>query len=257
MEKEKKNKKDTSWGEVAEWYHDLLSKDDDSFQAQVILPNLLRLMEIRGGESVADIACGEGFFARAMQKTGAKVIGADIAEELIKIARKNSSPEIKYFTAPAHDLTQIITASIDKAVIILAIQNIDKVTETLKEVARVLKLGGKLYIVLNHPAFRIPKGSDWQFDEGVKTQFRRIATYLHEKKIPIVMHPGKVDSATTVSFHRPLQYYFKQLARAGFATLRLEEWISHRKSQSGPRAKAEDSARKEIPLFLCLETIKF
>jgi hypothetical protein len=32
----------------------------------------------------------------------------------------------------------------------------------------------------------------------------------------------------------------------------LEEWNSHRKSEPGPRAKAEDLARKEIPLFLCL-----
>jgi hypothetical protein len=36
----------------------------------------------------------------------------------------------------------------------------------------------------------------------------------------------------------------------------MEEWESHKKSQPGPRAKAEDQARKEIPLFLYLEAVK-
>ena len=60
----------------------------------------------------------------------------------------------------------------------------------------------------------------------------------------------------TVSFHRPLQVYIKALTKAGFVVSRLEEWISHKKSGSGPRQAAEDTARKEIPLFLCIEARK-
>ncbi|MFM2357738.1 MAG: hypothetical protein RJA61_475, partial [Candidatus Parcubacteria bacterium] len=47
--------------------------------------------------------------------------------------------------------------------------------------------------------------------------------------------------------------YVKNLANAGFAVVRLEEWISHKKSEVGPRQKAEDKARIEFPLFMCLE----
>jgi hypothetical protein len=36
----------------------------------------------------------------------------------------------------------------------------------------------------------------------------------------------------------------------------IEEWISHKNSDSGPRAEAENSARKEIPLFMALEFVK-
>lgn len=52
--------------------------------------------------------------------------------------------------------------------------------------------------------------------------------------------------------HRPLQYYFKAQAKAGFAVTRPEEWISHNASDSGHRARDENPARKEIPLFLYL-----
>jgi len=53
-----------------------------------------------------------------------------------------------------------------------------------------------------------------------------------------------------------MQYYFKALNKAGFAVSLMEEWNSHKKSQAGPRADAEDIARKEIPLFVCLMAVK-
>jgi hypothetical protein len=67
------------------------------------------------------------------------------------------------------------------------------------------------------------------------------------------MHPGRARGATTVSYHRSLQDFFKALAGAGLCAARLEEWISHKQSQKGPRQKAEDLARREIPLFMCIE----
>ena len=70
------------------------------------------------------------------------------------------------------------------------------------------------------------------------------------------MHPGKKGSEVTISFHRPLQYFFKLFSKTGLSVTRLEEWISHKESQNGPRKVAEDKARKEFPLFLALELRK-
>ena len=60
----------------------------------------------------------------------------------------------------------------------------------------------------------------------------------------------------TVSFHRPLQVYFKALIKNSFLVGRLEEWNSNKKSETGPRQKAEDKARQEIPLFMLIEAVK-
>lgn len=79
---------------------------------------------------------------------------------------------------------------------------------------------------------------------------------MSETRVKIRMHPGIDPEAYTISFHRPLQYYFKLLAKYGFYVSRLEEWISHKRSQPGPRAEAENTARKEIPLFLFIEGTK-
>lgn len=248
-------KKTTSWGGVAHWYDTLLA-GDDTYQARVILPNIIRAMAIRKGERVLDLACGQGFFTRAFFQEGADATGVDIGKQLILIAKKESPKEIKYFPHSAEDLSLFENNSFDKITIVLAIQNIEAPHKVFKECARVLSPAGKLFIVLNHPAFRIPKASAWGFDEDAKTQYRRIDSYMSESKVEIEMNPSKRDTKTTISFHRPLQYYFKTLANSGFAVLRLEEWLSHRESEVGPRKKAEDKARKEIPMFLFLEVCK-
>ena len=252
----------TSWGGVADWYDEHLNTEEDSYQRQVILPNILRLLELKKGMTVLDLACGSGFFARELAQACPAiggVIGVDISAELINLAKKQKSNNLDYFISPAHDLSMIMDRSVDAVVNILAIQNIEEVKEMLSGVKRVLRPEGKLIVVMNHPAFRIPQGSGWQWNEAGKKQSRLISYYLSETRTAIKMHPGlsrrsgaKAEADTTTSFHRPLQYYFKLLNNEGFAVSRLEEWISHKTSQSGPRKRVEDKARKEFPLFLCL-----
>jgi ubiquinone/menaquinone biosynthesis C-methylase UbiE len=183
---------------------------------------------------------------------GAKVSGADAGEELVEFA-KRLVPEAAFRVADSHRLLFVADASMDKIAIVLALQNIKKLQETIIECARVLKPTGKLFIVLNHPSFRVPRASAWGFDEKMNVQYRRVDSYLSESQIQIDMHPGSDKKVFTTSFHRPLQVYMKALAKSGFVITRLEEWISHRKSEAGPRQQAEDKARNEIPLFLALE----
>lgn len=246
-------KKSTSWGKVANWYDSMLEKDDDSFQSRVILPNLMRAMSLEKNQVVLDLACGQGFFSRVIAEKGVKVIASDISSELISLAKKHATKNIEYHVSPADNIKFCADKSVDSILIVLALQNIQNADEVLKECARVLKKNGSMFLVLNHPAFRGPKISSWAWDEKEKVQYRRINEYLSESKIEIDMHPGKNNSEKTVSFHRPLQWYFKMLRKSGFGVVKCEEWISHREPTRGPRFAAEDRARKEFPLFLFLE----
>lgn len=252
-------KRDTSWGKVAGWY-DKLVENKGSYQTSLILPNLLRILDIKSGIFVADIACGQGFFSREFARLGARVEAVDVSKELIDLSVKNTPPSIRpkitYHVSKSDNLSFLKSGSLDAAVIVLALQNIESVKETLSECSRALKIGGRLVIVLNHPAFRIPKASSWGWDEAAKIQYRRIDRYLSESREKISMHPGDDPEEMTISFHRPLQFYFKALSKNNFLISRFEEWTSDRKSGKGPRAAAEDSARKEIPLFLCIEAVK-
>jgi len=241
----------TSWGGVADWYSEYLTLED-SYQAKVILPNVVRLLEPLAGRKLIDVACGEGYFSRAFAKAGAKVVGADIAPELIAKA-KEAGGGVQYYVAPAEKLQFATTAQFDIAVCVLALQNIDDIGKVFKEVHRVLKPKGTFVFVLNHPAFRVLKRSSWVYDEGHHQQYRRIDGYLSSAKITVDMHPGKRGRSKTVSYHRSIQDFSKALFNAGFTIDRIEEWTSHKTSEKGPRQKAEDTARKEIPLFMALQ----
>ncbi len=250
-----KKTKNTSWGKVAGWY-DAVVEQKDSYQKDLILPNIIRLLNPQKGDLVADIACGQGLFSRAVNTRGARVIASDISPELIAIAKKNGGVGIEYHISSADNQSFIKDASADGVLIVLALQNIKNIDKVFAEVKRILKKDGRILIVLNHPAFRIPKTSLWGWDDETKTQYRRIDAYLSESENSIDMHPGTKGGPKTVSFHRPLQFYIKMLAKNGLCVSRLEEWTSHKKSEHGLRAKAEDIARHEIPLFLFLEAKK-
>lgn len=247
-------KKDTSWGNVAGWYDDLL-RGDDTYQEKVIAPNILRLLAPKSGQKILDLACGQGFFARQFAKSGAEITGLDISKELIDFAKKGAPINCSFFVGKAESFPFLEDGSFDSVVCILAVQNIENVQSVFSECNRVLKKNGRLLLVLNHPAFRIPKFSSWGIDEENSVQYRRVDRYLSESRAEILMHPGSSEEKT-VSFHRSLQYYFKALGKYGFCVCRLEEWNSHRQSDKGPRQKMENEARKEIPLFLFLESIK-
>ena len=248
--------KQTSWGGVGEWY-DKLVESDDSYQAKVIRPNLVRFIGDVKNIHVLDLACGQGYFSRLIREAGANVVGVDISRELIAYAKQKAGERgIQYEVSPAHKLPFLKSGSIDLVVCVLAFQNIENLADVMKELTRVLSPKGKIVLVLNHPAFRIPQESDWGFDEKKRIQYRREDMYMSEKTVSIEMHPGQKDGEKTISFHRPLQYFFKLFNKHGFAVSRLEEWISHKASQPGPRQKAEDKARKEFPLFVALELKK-
>lgn len=257
----RESKKVTTWGHVADWYEEhLLTKD--TYHEKLLLPNLTRLIDPQQKDHILDLPCGQGYFASAFAALGAEVTAIDISEELVSYAKRKNDPGVRYLVAPSHKLRGVSDGSINKAAMILGIQNIEKVGETFAEVSRVLTKHGELHIVMNHPAFRIPKESSWEWDRKKQLQYRRVDRYLSESHTTIDMHPGKhhkeeSERVTTVSFHRPLQYYFKFLGKNGFGVDKLEEWISHRKSDSGPRMEAENIARKEFPLFLYLRAKKY
>jgi len=72
---------------------------------------------------------------------------------------------------------------------------------------------------------------------------------------PIQMHPSKEKSSPyTFSYHDSISTYGKWMTTKGFALTKLEEWSSH-KSSTGKRAKMENRAREEFPLFLALEGV--
>lgn len=248
----------SSWNGVANWYSDHL-REGGEYQREIIFPAALALLHPKTNGTYLDIACGEGTFARqlAQKVKQGSVIGFDASPKLIEYAKQGAPLHLRFFVADAtHFAHQFPPSSIDGATCLMAIQNIELFDSTFHETARVLKPGGTFVIIMNHPAFRQPRQSGWGWDEERKLQYRRVDRYLGSYEMPIIAHPGSAPGIKTLSYHRPLSAYLNALSEAGFMLEQMEEYTSHKTSDSGPRAKAENIAREEIPLFLALRLTK-
>lgn len=241
----------TSWEKSADWYDRILGERGSELYQAVVIPNALTMLAPQKGERILDLGCGQGVFSRAISETGAQVTGVDAAPTLIEKARTyRSRTPIRYFDRDAAHLEGI--GEFDAASAILCLQNMEHLEKVCTSVASVLKPGARMLWVLNHPAFRIPKQTSWEFAKDHSAQYRRVDAYSSTLSIPILMHPGKANSESTTSFHRSLESLSQAGFAAGMVMAGLSEWHSHKASQPGPRARAENHARKEFPLFLAM-----
>ncbi len=265
----------THWGNVAEWYDELVGDEGSEYHQEVIIPGIVRMLNIaQGGQPlprVLDLACGQGVLCRRLAEYGCPTTGVDAAEELIDAARKRNEEDeldIRYLVA---DVTQLLDdddqllpvierESYDVVTIVLSIQNITPLTPVWLACREALKPGGHLIIVMMHPCFRVPRKSDWFWNSANSTQSRLVSTYLSSDQIEIQTHPGLAahgkDQSSTSHFHRPLQAYVNTLGSSGLLIDHIEEWTSHKTEQPGPKKVAIDRARKEIPMFLAIRARK-
>ncbi len=248
----------TSWDAVSDWYSDYLSRPG-TVQSDIVFPGAYELLHPIPHGRYLDLACGQGAFlhmaARRMQR--AKFVGIDASPSLIAKARMRAPTNISFTIGDAtkHQDT-LESGSFDGGTCLLALQNINPLEPAIAHMARVLKPGALWVIALNHPCFRQPRQSGWGFDEGRKLQYRRVDAYLSSYEMPIIAHPGAAPHVKTYSYHRPLSVYVALLAKHGFVVDTMEEWVSNKTSDSGPRARAENRARNEIPLFMAIRARK-
>jgi len=248
--------KQTDWGDVAGWYDQLVGETGSEYHREVVLPGVLRLLAAQPGQKVLDVACGQGVLCRLLADKGVECTGVDGARGLIDAARERGPASIRYHVADAKELSFLPENHHNAAACVLAIQNINPIAPVFAGVARSLLPGGRFVLAMMHPHFRGPKETHWGWDEKEAIQYRRVDRYLLPRKIPIVTHPGQSHDQYTWSFHKPLEHYVKALRNAGLLIDSIEEWASHKKSTSGPKARAENIAREEIPMFMGIRAIK-
>lgn len=246
----------SDWNNVNQWYDELVGNAGSSHHQKVIIPGVMRLLNLAPPARVLDIAAGQGVLCRALSEQGLEVTGVDLAPELIKAARQRCASALEHHVLgdarKLGEIAELANTSFDAAICVLAIQNMTPLSPVWQGCRQMLKPGGVLVVVMMHPCFRVPRASNWGWDEVAGSQYRRVDRYLTSEKIAIAMHPGSEPTESTLSFHRPLQAYINTLGSAGLMIDHIEEWISHKHPPQGKRFTAMDKSRREIPLFLAL-----
>ena len=115
-----------------------------------------REVNIRPGQRVLDIACGNGWFARKLARSGASVVAVDISSRLLEHARVRSAGlDIKYHNADVTKpgaLDALEKNRFDTAVCNMAVQDLSSLETFFCGSLLSVRPGGRLIISLVHPA---------------------------------------------------------------------------------------------------------
>ncbi|MFH1244252.1 MAG: class I SAM-dependent methyltransferase, partial [bacterium] len=143
--------KSTSWSPVAKWYGDIVGESGHYFHEHIILPRLKLLLDPKPGQSVLDVGCGQGVYARTLTHD-VNYVGIDLSRKLIsqaKILDKNSKHA--YYVADATHGLPVPTNSFTHAISILALQNMENGASAIGHIGTSLKQSGDFVMVINHP----------------------------------------------------------------------------------------------------------
>ena len=244
---------DTSWDQVATWYDGWVGDQGSRYHQALALPAALDLLDLQRGQAVLEIGAGQGVLAPRVAAAGASYTGVDSSPKLVESARRRHDRSGTFVVGDARRLPAaegLRPGSFDAAVFLLSIQDMDPLEQVLASASWAVRPdGGRIVIVMTHPAFRQPRHAGWGFDEGRKLVYRRVDAYLTPMAVPM---KALGDRPATRSFHRPISAYVNGLAAEGFfidAMVEIPDTLDDRRQSS---ARAGSRAASEIPLFLAL-----
>jgi 2-polyprenyl-3-methyl-5-hydroxy-6-metoxy-1,4-benzoquinol methylase len=206
--------------------------EGNAFQRVLIGPSTERLLAISPGETVLDVACGNGAFARRMAQLGATVVACDFCERFLELARKRTSPQAGAITYTRVDATKptelraLGSRRFDAAVATMALMDMELIEPLFSSLPELLKPTGRFVFSVLHPCFannacRLVLEEEKEDDRfavarGVKVRrYRRPFTSLGEGMIG--------QPVPQPYFHRPLSLLLEAGFRAGFVLDALEE----------------------------------
>jgi arsenite methyltransferase len=110
----------------------------------------LRRLGLKPGERVVDIGCGPGFLCESMAVAvgpSGRVVGIDISQDLLDFATKHKSSDPVEYRAGNATALPVDAGQFDIAVSTQVIEYVADVEAALREMARVLRPGGRAFIV--------------------------------------------------------------------------------------------------------------
>ncbi len=137
-------------------------------------------MELGPEDRILELGCGEGWACRLMAHRagpGCSVVGIDISDEMIGRARDKSRSQANVsFHCGSAEKIPCADGYFTKVVSIEAFYYFERQDEVLRELRRVVKPGGQIYLLMC--LYRDdPKGESWFEDVGLPVHNRSVSEY--------------------------------------------------------------------------------
>ncbi len=216
------------WNTNAEFWDSRMGEGND-FHKLLIEPTQLRLLNIRDGERILDVACGNGQFARKMAESGAVVTAVDFSDKLIAIAESKGDFGIEYRVVDVtkeSDLEKLERGPFDSIVCTMALMDIENIQVLTANLPKLLKSEGVFVFSVLHPCFN-SGDITWLYERqdlsGVaeRKYYVKVREYLVENSRLGVAMTGQPKPHCY--FHRPVSTVLRCFFDRGFVLDAFEE----------------------------------
>jgi 2-polyprenyl-3-methyl-5-hydroxy-6-metoxy-1,4-benzoquinol methylase len=220
------------WDRNADFWNERMG-DGNDFHRILIAPAQERLLQLRPGELVLDIACGNGQFARRMADLGAHVLAFDASARMIENARANTTEHdgrIEYGVLDAMDgsaLAGLGRGRFDAAVCTMAMMDMAAIEPLVSALGMLLKRTGRFVFSIVHPCFN-SSGVKLVVEEGtndsgelVTSYGIAVSDYIRPRSMKGVAM--KDQPAAQYYFDRPISVLFNTCFKAGLVLDGIEE----------------------------------
>jgi 2-polyprenyl-3-methyl-5-hydroxy-6-metoxy-1,4-benzoquinol methylase len=246
------------WDRLADWWDDKIGNGNE-FQDYLIEPATERLLVLKPGERVLDIACGAGRFARRMAALGAIVIAIDHAEKFLNRARERTTENIEriqYLKLDVNDPSALMSLGegcFDAAVCTMALMDMSSITPLISSLPKILKPQGRFVFSVIHPIFNSGTArhvaEQFEHDGEVTT---RSGITITEYMEPFTYKGRGIRGQPEPQsyFHRPISLLFNTCFKYGFVLDGMEEPVFPKGFQSSSSSPFAYSRMPLIPPIL-------
>ncbi|TFB13495.1 class I SAM-dependent methyltransferase [Filobacillus milosensis] len=209
-----------------------MGDESNRFHRELIRPYTEKLLRIKEGQTILDIACGNGNFSRRLADLGANVVAFDYSSKMVERAKKRSNDynqQISYKVIDAANyegLLQLGNGKFDHAVANMALMDIADITPLIASLHKLLKPNGTFVFSITHPCFQPPGLRTINESEDINSKLVsrnsiQISKYLTSEPYEAIGIKGQ--KTPHYMFHRPLSYYTNEFFKSGFVLDSVEE----------------------------------
>ena len=239
------------WSDMAQEWDAGYTEEGDASRRFLLNDALFRMVGDVTGQRILDAGCGAGYLSRLLARRGADVVGVDVAEGLLALARARSSGRGSaptYHQGSLSHMPFLPDASFHAVVSMVVLQDVRDYEGAVAELDRVLRPGGRVAFTITHPCFNGLPGYGWERHPFDSTRpedrwYWRVDHYFAR------VREDWDWLGSTVSYHRPLTDYMAPWLARGYVLAHFEE------PEPAPDVLAaypSHDAYTRIPYFLAL-----